>query len=629
MGSKKGKKKGKIKVPKVSVPQPVPVTKERQWLSFLPMIILFAAAVLIYWRSTDYGYVLDDTLVIIDNKYVQEGFEGIRDIFTTESFQGYFGEQKFLLQGARYRPLSIVTFAIENGLWGENTFLSHLINVLLYAFCCLLLFVVLKLLLPLDTSDRWYIGIPFIAALLYTLHPLHVETVANIKGRDELMAFILSFASLWAALKYCDTKKILYLALMSVSIFLGLLAKENTITFLAVIPVSLFLFRKTSQKQLLIVTGILLLVIFLYLIMRVNIIGYLMSSGKEIKDIMNNPFIDMSSSERYATVSYILGEYLCLNFFPHPLTHDYYPYHVPKMQWSQLGAIWPVIVHIALGIIAIWGILKKKKIIPYCIIFYFATISIVCNLFINVGTFMNERFMFMSSVAVCLFLAYLISNLHGRGKTMRLLSYLLLGILVIGFSVRSWTRVPVWKDALSLNSAAVKVSKNSARSNSFMATALFNRAIEISDREEKIKMFKDAEVYALRAVDILPYYKNANIMKVGVASELWKINRDQTALLKIFKDVCRYRPDVEFITEFLNYINGRTNNVDELLNFYFDTGYNLLFKERKNSNWAIHYLKIGHNLDKSHKGINEALANIYTSLGDNNSANFHRQQLSR
>jgi hypothetical protein len=107
------------------------VPKEAKSASGAAGLIIAALAFFLYAPSLRYGYVLDDQMVYVNNQYVQEGFAGIGKILSTESFAGFFGEQKNLLVGGRYRPLSIVTFAIEKGLFGQNAALSHVVNLLL------------------------------------------------------------------------------------------------------------------------------------------------------------------------------------------------------------------------------------------------------------------------------------------------------------------------------------------------------------------------------------------------------------------------------------------------------------------------------------------------------------------
>ena len=77
-------------------------------------LLLLALAGILYLNTLSNGYALDDKIVISNNQFTQQGFGGIIDHLTNESFVGFFGTQKELVAGARYRPLSLITFSIEN-----------------------------------------------------------------------------------------------------------------------------------------------------------------------------------------------------------------------------------------------------------------------------------------------------------------------------------------------------------------------------------------------------------------------------------------------------------------------------------------------------------------------------------
>ncbi|HRI61197.1 MAG TPA: tetratricopeptide repeat protein, partial [Saprospiraceae bacterium] len=155
--------------------------------NWMPVLLLMALAFGLYAMSIGFGYVLDDEMVIHKNVYVMKGFAGLREIFGADSFMGYFQkkEQLFLLEGGRYRPLSLATFAMEVGIFGKDSpnlpHISHFINILLYGLTGVLLYRILLGLFPLKEGGRWYFGLPFLAAAIFVLHPLHTEAVANIK----------------------------------------------------------------------------------------------------------------------------------------------------------------------------------------------------------------------------------------------------------------------------------------------------------------------------------------------------------------------------------------------------------------------------------------------------------------
>ena len=77
-------------------------------------IFLIILTFILYGNTLFNDYTLDDTLVITENEYTISGFQGIDDLFSEEAFNGFFDQKdKNLVSGGRYRPLSMVSFAIE------------------------------------------------------------------------------------------------------------------------------------------------------------------------------------------------------------------------------------------------------------------------------------------------------------------------------------------------------------------------------------------------------------------------------------------------------------------------------------------------------------------------------------
>ena len=380
--------------------------------NYKPLLVIILLAVSLYVQSIGFDYVLDDTMVITKNQFTQKGVDGISDIFKYESFRGYFGEKKQLLEGDRYRPLSIATFAVEQSLFGGNKSVSHFINIGLYALTGIILFRVLFSMFPFGEKarEKWYWTAPFIISILFIAHPLHVEVVANIKGRDEIIAFLGEMACLYYTFQYLNKNKIQYLIASFLTFLIGILSKESAITFLAIVPLTAHFFTKATVIEKLKVTLPIIAATGVYLFLRFKAIGYLLGE-KEITDVMNNPFYGMSSGDKMATIFYTLLLYLKLHIFPHPLTHDYYPYQIPKMSWRDWQPIASLLLYLMLVFIVLKDIFTKKKIIwAYATAYYLITLSIISNVFVSVGTFMNERFVYHSSLGFCMALGYFLSE---------------------------------------------------------------------------------------------------------------------------------------------------------------------------------------------------------------------------
>ena len=427
-------------------------------------------------------------------------------------------------------------------------------------------------------AASWWLAIPFLTSLLYIAHPIHSEAVANIKGRDEIMALLLSLATLYGVLRYMDKKSVAWLISSCFLFFLALLSKENSITFLAVIPLTVYFFSEYKWKPNFLAFGALVITTIAYLTLRFSAAG-VPEFGKEINDLMNNPFLGMKGGEKMATIMFTLYKYIQLYLFPHPLSHDYYPYAIPVLGWGDFRSLGSLFLYVGLGI---WGImgLKKKRLSSYAILFYLTTLTIVSNIVVNLGTFMNERFIYMASVGLALFLSYIISEKIGKwkGKTGVILASSLAGIMLVGYCMKTISRVPDWESALSLNTSAVKYGTNSARANSFMATALYNEGKE-SINADKWEKLEQGYEYANKALKIHPFYQNGNLMKAGIAAELFKRDRDEKLLLTRFAEVMRKRPDVSYINEYLDYHESRTNDLDYLLDWYADVSINDVLKK--------------------------------------------------
>ena len=562
-------------------------------INTLPLLVIFVFSCLLYIQSIGFDYVLDDQMVITKNQYTQKGFDGIYDIFAHESFVGYFGEQRNLVEGDRYRPLSIATFAIEQGLFGGNKAISHLINILLYGLTGVLLFRVLSMMFKSNTEERaersrksvpsYITAVPFMATMLFMAHPLHVEVVANIKGRDEIITLIGELGTLYFTMRYLAVPKTRYLVLSFLAYLTAIFSKEGAITFLAIVPITAYFFGdRVDRSKILRVSLPIVIGATVYMMARVGAIGYFVHpASNKVLDLMNEPFGNMALGEKLATVFYTLGLYLKLLVFPSPLTHDYYPYHIPIMHWSDWQSILSLLAYMGLGALAVWGV-WKKNVYGYAAAFYLIALSVVSNLFVSVGTFMNERFVYHATLGFCIALGYALSTDSKRFQWLRNYPWglALFALFLVSFTVRTITRVPDWKSTESLNHAAIKVSPNSARSNLFYGVEMWEgRFLKLPANAitEKKAVLDSMKPYFAKSLSIYPRYSGALKMWAGVCGEYHKIDGNYDTLLTEFDRVNRnyelgsYEP---FVVQYLQYLNVKVNNkadATKLLDFYDKT----------------------------------------------------------
>lgn len=477
-----------------------PPTRSGVWIPYLGICFLILA---IYGNTLHLDYALDDYLVITGNSFTKQGISGIPEILTNDAFTGFFGKQRALVAGGRYRPLSQIMFAVEYQLFGANPFIGHLINLLCYMLLGMMIFKILRKLVGSGNS-AWYISIPFLAAILFVAHPIHTEAVANVKGRDEILSMLFSLIAWWFALRYFDTRKASMLIWSGMTLFLALMAKENAITFLAVIPLSLYFYRKARKAGSYILTIIPLLIgSVIYLGLRYNALGFFLGGSVE-SELLNNPYILASGQEKLATNIYTWGRYFKLLLWPHPLTHDYYPFHIAYKSFGDGQVILSLLAIMLLLGIAVW-LFRSKHHISFAILFIVATFSISANVVFNIGTFMNERFLFVPSLGFALILAWLILRLFAK-KKQAIAPYILIAPIMLLYGGKTISRNPAWDGDYTLFTTDVKVSSNSIKCLVSAGGKTMERYESLPEDQRDMRSIDQAIGWIKKGVNLHPRY---------------------------------------------------------------------------------------------------------------------------
>lgn len=602
-------------------------------------------AILLYTNTLTHQYTQDDAIVIYDNEYTTQGLAGIPNLLKYDTFRGFFKEEgkAKVVSGGRYRPLTPVMFAVEYQVFGKQSFVGHLINVLLYAFLGFLIFHLLARLLTGVYTESAASWIAFGAALLYVAHPIHTEAVANIKGRDEIMAMLCSMGAVWYGLRYIDARKIKHLALTFVVFFLGMMSKENTITFLAVFPLTILLFRRSVWSSSVRPWLAMLAGAVVFIGIRTTVLG--LDFGGTPMELMNNPFlkwtgtqyVPMEWSEKAATIIYTLGRYVWLLVFPHPLTHDYYPRYIEMMSFSDWQVLVSVVVYVMMLLGAFWA-LRKSKAIAFSILYFLVTLSIVSNVVFPIGTNMSERFLFMSSLGYTLLVSIFLFSVV-RAKTSRPIMIGVL-VLVLGlYSVKTVSRNTVWKDDFTLFTTDVKTSTNSAKVLNAAGGTLTDKAESMTDGPEKTKILKQAVGYLDQALAVHPRYKNAAFLKGNAHFYL----QEYDAAIQAYEKALRLSPsDISAkknlavaLREAGKYAGEREGNLTKAINMLRRS-----YATDAEDMETVRLLGVAHGVQGQHekaieyfeqvaqkapsKSIYESLAVAYQNLGDAENAERYR-----
>lgn len=494
-------------------------------------LFLVLVAFFCYANSIPAEYAVDDSMVILDNAYTQAGFKGLGKILTEDSFAGSQGGLR-ILAGGRYRPLSLVTFAIEYQFFKKSPHLSHFVNVALFTLSVVLLFNFLKRFIFPKIPEA-----AFLATLIFALHPIHTEAVANIKGRDEILSFLFVILTLDYGLRYYFSPILKHLMGLAGFYFLALLSKENGLTLVGLLPVTLWVFTPVGLKDIKSILRAMypvLGVLLFYFIIRFKFTG-LPTEG--VSDVLNNTFALATFEQKYATIAIVFSMYLKIMFFPHPLSWDYAYQQVPYHDFSD-PLVWAsLLLNLALLAFGFWGT-WKKNIFGYAILFYFASLFLVSNIIINIGGVLGERFLYQASFSLALVVGYA-AALALQNKALKIAVVGVLTFVCIAGTMKTIARNADWEDNFTLFRKDVDACPNSAVTNRACGSAYLSKAAEqTTDGPEKQVLVRDGIPYLYKAIRIYPKFFEAYLdlgsgyfmaHQIDSAEKYWNVARSINA----------------------------------------------------------------------------------------------------
>ncbi|HEX7052145.1 MAG TPA: tetratricopeptide repeat protein [Longimicrobiales bacterium] len=400
---------------------------------FLGALAVAALAVGVYANTLQNGFAFDDTEIIVDNPGVHD-IEHLDELVLSSYWPGAPPAT------ALYRPLTVATYAVDWALWNGHPRGFHAVNVLLHAGVALLVFALL-LELGVGTAGATLGG------AIFAVHPVHVEAVANVVGRAELLAALFF---LTACLLYLRRGVPPWLRVpgLAVCYFLALASKEHAVMLPAVLllleaarpadtPGHETRFRDRLRAE---SPGYVCLAAAAaaYAALRWNVLGVPLGAGTA-------PELDtLSTAARLATVVRIWPEYARLLFFPLELVADYGPAVIlPVDRLTTQGSLGLALGAIVLATaVAAW---RRAPLISVAVLWFAITILPVSNILVLVGVMLAERTLYLPSVAIAL-AAGALARYTRRDQPHRrtVLAALALLALTAG-AVRTWTRNPVWK----------------------------------------------------------------------------------------------------------------------------------------------------------------------------------------
>ena len=374
-------------------------------------------AILAYVNALANGFVLDDGCVIVRNPLVTSPASAWRAFGSP-----YWPEA---IGGGQYRPLGIVSFALDWLVSGGDPRWFHAMNVVWHAVATLLVgLLAAELLAPAAAG---------IAATLFALHPVHVEAVSNVVGRLEPMAATFVLAALLMH-RRSNLLGVLFFAL-------ALLSKESAIVLIGLVAANDFILERdwrstfTARRWQYAAYGA-VTVFYAATLVAVFHNGGLRAPARALAGT--------DTVDRLVLVARVVPHYVRLLVAPLDLSSSYAPNVVsPRPEptiMTLLGA-----VTIAVCAVAIWAAAHRRRwpVLAFALVWIPIAIAPVSNVFFASGVLLAERTLYLASAGICL-----AAGAIGERWLVSRPAVVVGAVtaLALTFALRTWTRTPAWRD---------------------------------------------------------------------------------------------------------------------------------------------------------------------------------------
>ena len=402
-------------------------------------LVLVTLTLIPYWQTTHFGFVnFDDPSYVYENSLLRDGLhsERIRDAV-------------FRFHEANWHPLVWLSYMAEIELFGMNPGVMHMTNVMLHCGNSLLLY----LWLQRATGDATR---SFLAGLIFALHPMHVESVAWITERKDVLSTLFLFATLIAYTEYVRRKSLAWYSAALVCFTIGLTSKGMLVTlpvvllFFDIWPLRRFHTNNHGRHNLALVREVVVDKIpFLTLSLAVGVLTILAQrSGGTVAGIKA---LSLLSRMENSIVSY--SRYLIFTVWPVRLC-IFYP--MPNGGWT-FGVVIAAVFNFMAITLAVWRFRRQTPALLTGWFWYIFTLLPVIGI-IQVGSqSIADRYMYVPMVGLSLMLLWAIPD---RWLQYRLPVLTSLGVLSLLLLVLTTLQVAVWRDSVALFEHAITVARD-------------------------------------------------------------------------------------------------------------------------------------------------------------------------
>lgn len=458
---------------------------------FREVVIIFIVAFIFNIAALGNDFTYDDIEFVVQNSKIRE-IPNLLSLLTENT-----------APLTSYRPLTLLSYAIEYNFFKLNPVYYHFNNLLLHTLVCIVLYLFLNVVLERNKA--------FLVSLLFSVLPIHSEVVGSVFGRSELLSalfILLTLLSFVSISKKNFSNLILYLF----SFFFSLSACLSKESGVHVLPLLILIFYFFNSKDFLKVQIVFLITAFLsiftFLLLRGIALESFFSVGFE-RPFIDNPLVSFTPFYRAINGIYLQFKYFYLCIIPQSLSADY--------SFDHLSLIENIYDYRALLILfvmpfAVYLLAKKPKSeVSFYILWFIFSFAVTSNIFLATGTIFGERLAYLPSVAVVGFIAYLLQKKISPSRQKYYFIFLL-----ASYAIFNLFHLRVWQNNQNLFSYQIEVSPESVRTLNNYGISLLEKGEEKQAEKYLLEAFLKAPEYATPANSIAKIYANKGRFNIAI-----------------------------------------------------------------------------------------------------------------
>ncbi len=399
--------------------------------------ILLLAVLIIYAQTVDAPFYLDDFSSIQENPVIYD-------------WQGTFAE---LWRFSAARIIGYFSFALNYQIGHFDVFGYHIVNIVVHFLAGLAVFAFIRSLLRTpaladhldDTAQRW---LPFMVALLFLVHPLHIQAVTYIVQRLTAMTALFYIAALacfvQARLGQSYRQWVLWGSACALFTILAFFTKQNSATLPMAMLLIEWIFFQCSFRRLAITGGS----AFGIMLLLVLVLAWSMGQNPfslEAMQSMTRETTEISRTSYLATQMTVLWWYLRLFFVPLGMHIDYdYPLADGFFQADVLLAL---VGHLALISLAIYNV-RRVPVLAFGLLFYYLAHAVESSV-LPIRDVVFEHRTYLPDLGLCFLIGWVLIGVIPRWVNWRSALVVSLACVLI-LSGLTWWRNQIWRDPIAL-----------------------------------------------------------------------------------------------------------------------------------------------------------------------------------